>query len=106
MRPASVFAGQTRTNQPSWAAALATGPPTSSAMRAIRKNARICPPAPLSHVEYVSRKSGAAPNRPRDRGYTTRKMAGLIQIKVRRHRAGTLIARGAGVNDDQQRNHP
>src|SRR6516162_111995 len=98
MRPASVFAGQMRTNQPSWAAALATGTPMSSAIRAIRaiiKNARICPPALLSHIEYVSRKLGGRAGSPRDQdGYTTRKTAGLIQIKVRRHGAGTLINRG------------
>jgi hypothetical protein len=38
-----------------------------------------------------------APDHPRDQdGYTTRKMAGLIQIKVRQQGAGTLINRGAG----------
>jgi hypothetical protein len=39
----------------------------------------------------------AAPDHPRDQdSYTTRKTAVLIQIKVRRHGAGTLINRGAG----------
>jgi hypothetical protein len=39
----------------------------------------------------------AAPDHPRDQdSYTTRKMAGLIQIKGRRHGAGTLTDRGAG----------
>jgi hypothetical protein len=39
----------------------------------------------------------AAPEHPRDQdSYTTRKTAGLIQIKVRRHGAGILINRGAG----------
>src|SRR5215472_7409871 len=38
-----------------------------------------------------------APDHFRDQdSYTTRKMAGLIQIKVRRHGTGTLIDRGAG----------
>jgi hypothetical protein len=39
----------------------------------------------------------AAPDHPRDQdGYTTRKTAGLIQIKGRQPGAGTLINRGAG----------
>src|SRR6516165_3865598 len=97
MRPASVFAGQTRTNQPSWAAALATGAPISSAIRATIKNARIGPPALLSHIELSAAHQEAAPDHPRDQdSYTTRKTAGLIQIKVRRHGAGTLITRSAG----------
>src|ERR1700757_603267 len=52
MRLASVFAGQTRTNQPSCAAAPVAGTPTSSAMRDARKNARIRPPALLDSIDY------------------------------------------------------
>src|SRR5215469_6603918 len=38
-----------------------------------------------------------APDHPRDQdSYTTRKTAELIQIKVRRHRTGTLTDRSAG----------
>src|ERR1700751_5706010 len=52
MRLASVFAGQTRTNQPSCAAAPVAGTPTSSAIRDARKNARIRPPALLNSIDY------------------------------------------------------
>src|SRR6516165_11851618 len=96
MRLASVFAGQTRTNQPSCAAAP-TGTPISSAIRVTIKNARICPPALLSRIELSAAHQEAAPGHPPDQdSYTTRKTAGLIQIKVRRHGSGTLITRSAG----------
>ena len=50
---ASVFAGQTRTNQPSCATATVTGTPIRSAMSGARKNGRIGPPALLSLFDYV-----------------------------------------------------
>src|SRR5215813_1821733 len=98
MRPASVFARQTRTNQPSWAAAPATGTPISSATRVRHKecthlSSRAIEPYRVSQPQIRR----PAPDHFRDQdSYTTRKMAGLIQIKVRRHGTGTLIDRGAG----------
>src|SRR5262252_4359665 len=82
MRLASVFAGQTRTNQPSCAAAPARGPPTSRAMRDARKNARICPPVLLRHIGYVGRKPEQRQpdhrqhNRKTARAVSTRRVAG------------------------------
>jgi len=52
----------------------------------------------LRHVDYVGRKPEQhQPDHRKHRdGYTTRKMAGLIQIKVMGDSAGIVIARSAG----------
>src|SRR6516225_7831290 len=94
MRSASVFAGQMRTNQPSCAAAA--GIPISSTIRAARKNGRIYSPMLLSHTDYRPQTSRSRQLDHHQDVYTTRKMAGLIQIKARRDGADTVIARSAG----------
>ena len=98
MRTASVFAGQTRTNQPSCAAAPAAGTPISSAtIRVARKNGRIRAPALLSQIDNVGRKSdGRASILRIETATLPGKWQALIQIKVRRDSARSLIARNAG----------
>src|SRR5215472_4400680 len=95
MRLASVFAGQTRTNQPSCATASAAGTPISSAIRDAKKDARIRSPALLSHTDYLPQTSRA-----RQPGHHQRlhypESGRLDSDQGGRDGAGTLIVRNAG----------
>ena len=66
------------------------------------KNRRIQPPVPVGHTGY--RPQTGRPPQPDHHhdGYTARKMAGLIQIKVVRDGARNLIPAVREVTGDQQ----